>query len=336
MFISNYKKFWTELIFYYKKTKINKMVIKIDELDLMVTERCNFRCKMCDIWREEYGNKDMSLDMIRKVVDSEVTVEGIAITGGEPFIREDLREVIDVIIREKSCNISIATNGFFTDRMKILLDEFRTKINSISISIDGIGKLHDKIRGIEGTFENALKSIDLIRLNYPNVRLKLKFTITKLNYKEILSTYKYFRERNLFLWISPAIHNKYYTNKISNDNFIFDDDQIHEITEQLDIIYKDLVDNELYFQARFVKRIPEYLRKMDAIDINCRVYETSLFIDVSGNVFSCKHLPSIGNMNELPLGEIVNSKKAKEMKNKILMGQCPKCWSPYGSYLSVK
>lgn len=87
---------------------------------VIVTYRCNARCTMCNRYKApSKPEEEISLETIRKLPPMYFT----NITGGEPFIRTDLKDIVREL-RKKSDRIVISTNGFFTDRILDLCKEF--------------------------------------------------------------------------------------------------------------------------------------------------------------------------------------------------------------------
>ena len=99
---------------------------------VIITYRCNARCTMCNRFKQPSEPEDeISLDTIRKLPPMWFT----NITGGEPFLREDIEEIVGILL-EKSDRIVISTNGFFTDRIVKLAKKYPQV--GIRISIEGL------------------------------------------------------------------------------------------------------------------------------------------------------------------------------------------------------
>lgn len=80
---------------------------------IIVTYRCNAQCNMCDVWKSpSMQGEEISFDVIEKLPEMFFT----NVTGGEPFVRQDFPEIIDVL-HKKTKRIVISTNGFFTKRI---------------------------------------------------------------------------------------------------------------------------------------------------------------------------------------------------------------------------
>ena len=114
-----------------------------------VTDRCNARCRMCDIWKKG-RTEEMPAEAYERLPAS---LREINVTGGEPLLRNDLGEVIEAMRgRCPQARIVLSTNGLLPDKLQALLG--RVKDIAVRISVDGIGDLHDRIRGIGGAYEH--------------------------------------------------------------------------------------------------------------------------------------------------------------------------------------
>lgn len=125
-----------------------------------VTWRCNNKCVMCDVWKKE-AQKELNLPEIETIFKSLGKIDAIRISGGEPFLRNDLAEIINIINKvSKPKVIHITSNGFLTKKIVEIVSKIAnpSKIH-IKISIDGIGEKHDKIRGIPCAYDNAIGTI---------------------------------------------------------------------------------------------------------------------------------------------------------------------------------
>lgn len=123
---------------------------------------------MCDIWKKEKGH-ELKIGEIEKVFRQLNPIDVIRISGGEPFFRNDIHNIIQVIdCAVKPKMIHITTNGIMTDSiiktLKDLAAGLVRKIH-IKVSIDDIGESHDFIRGLPGAYNKAMNTIEeLVRL----------------------------------------------------------------------------------------------------------------------------------------------------------------------------
>ena len=87
-------------------------------LTYTVTFRCNARCIMCDSWKMS-GEGDLSLEEIQRLLQQLPTMDVVRLTGGEPFVRTDLPEIVALVQKHiQPLWLHITSNGFLTDRIR--------------------------------------------------------------------------------------------------------------------------------------------------------------------------------------------------------------------------
>ena len=120
---------------------------------VIVTYRCNARCSMCNRYKApSKPEEEISIETIKKLPKMYFT----NITGGEPFIRTDLKDIVRELYK-KSDRIVISTNGFFTDRIIDLAKEFPQI--GIRISIEGLEQTNNEIRGLNNGFNRGYTTL---------------------------------------------------------------------------------------------------------------------------------------------------------------------------------
>lgn len=171
-------------------------------LTYSVTAACQSRCKTCQIGAMFYQHpdrvkKDLSLNEIEKIFRTMKPVYFFNMSGGEPFLREDLPEIVRLACRYlKPRVVHTPTNAILTDRIienteKIIkiVREYDVSVPvTVKPSIDGVGELHDEIRGVKGNFKCLLKTIEgLKRLEdkYDNFHLELGTVISNFNIEHL-------------------------------------------------------------------------------------------------------------------------------------------------------
>ena len=128
------------------------------EICIIVTYRCNAKCNMCDVWRyPTKAGEEITVEDINKLPSG---LRFINITGGEPFIRRDIEDIVKAI-RKKTDRIVISNNGFFTDRIVQLCKKYPDL--GIRISTEGLQKTNDAIRRIPNGFDKTLRTLLTLR-----------------------------------------------------------------------------------------------------------------------------------------------------------------------------
>ena len=172
-----------------------------------LTYNCNLRCKMCPFWKRT--SKDSSIErekaILRRIYDSGAC--GIAFEGGEPLMRNDLVEIL-AFSRSLPLHTSLITNGTLLESR---IDEIASYINGVVyVSLDGMEKTHDTIRGVNGCFGKAVKGIIESR---EKVSVTINTTIIAENIHEIEDLVKLAKE--LEVKISVAVAHEYCNAKAS-------------------------------------------------------------------------------------------------------------------------
>jgi MoaA/NifB/PqqE/SkfB family radical SAM enzyme len=145
---------------------------------------------MCNIWKNKPAEKikeELTLEEFQKIFENYGKTYWITITGGEPFLRKDLVDVIKVIYEKTSPKLmTIATNGTIPESIiswtsRIL--ESCNKLNLIiNVSLDGIGKQHDEIRGFKGNYERVVQTVKGLKaLNHPRLTVGINSVISVFN-----------------------------------------------------------------------------------------------------------------------------------------------------------
>tara|TARA_Y100000310_G_C20691319_1_gene822437 strand:+ start:1408 stop:2469 length:1062 start_codon:yes stop_codon:yes gene_type:complete len=169
-----------------------------------VTYKCNLRCKMCARYgeggtREIDIKGELELNDFKNIIDDikksyRLLKPFIGITGGEPFMRKD---IFDILAYLKGFRFSITTNFTALDeeRIKRLA---RCRPKQIRISIDGPEKVHDRIRGVKGTFSKAMSNISILR-KYADIPIRFNCAISKDNMEHLEDVVRVAKENKVKL-----------------------------------------------------------------------------------------------------------------------------------------
>lgn len=128
-------------------------------VSIEVTHRCNLRCGMCFQSKRTSGAGEMTTGEIKRLIDGLPLWTITTLTGGEPFMRSDFREILAHALKKRKCNI-LTNAELITDAD---IDMFVEKgLTLIGISIDGLAATHDRIRNKRGLFDKAAAVIQKI------------------------------------------------------------------------------------------------------------------------------------------------------------------------------
>jgi MoaA/NifB/PqqE/SkfB family radical SAM enzyme len=156
----------------------------------LVTWRCNARCVFCDIWKKGSSKKEeITPEETKRFFSDFKAIDVFRITGGEPFLRNDIAEIINGVDAATHVSmIHITSNGILTGKIVESLRAVKNlgKIH-IKISIDNVGDEHDTVRGVRGAYANAMNTIEELcnlRSRYPGFHVGVNQAIvdeTKLD-----------------------------------------------------------------------------------------------------------------------------------------------------------
>ncbi|SRR6056297_550240 len=185
-----------------KNKNKNQSAEPVDSV-VAVTYRCNSRCVMCNIWQI----KDFPEISPVEYLKLPKTLKDVNISGGEPFLRTDLVEIVKNV--KKACpkaNINISTNGFLVDTIKTVLPKIkRVEPNiRISISIDGVGQMHEKVRRVPQAWPKVLETVRFCRDELKIKHIKFAFTLNSLNYKHLPMAYEWSRKLGIEFTMAVA------------------------------------------------------------------------------------------------------------------------------------
>ena len=321
-------------------------------LTFSVTAACQSLCKTCQIgkmYREnpERAKDDLSLDEIEKIFQSIGHVYFFNVSGGEPFLRSDLPEIIQLALIHLSPRmVHIPTNAIATKRIKksvldilsIMAKRAPNVPLTIKPSIDGIGPIHDSIRGVKGNFDKLLNTINMLKLiekEHPCFHLELGTVVSKFNINHLSE-------------IEDFVHDlgvESYRNEIAEQRAEFFNigDPITpggDIYEQLMERFKKKIKKNLHKKKRLA-RITESFRlvyydlvgdimKKETQAIPCFGGISNAHLNYNGELWPCCVLgykKPMGNLRQsgYDFQSIWNSEKAQQVRTYI---KDKKCWCP--------
>lgn len=153
-----------------------------------VSYRCNSRCLTCGVWQKE-SNELTAEEWERTFAHLGSDLIYLTFTGGEPFLRRDLPHLAEVAHRHcRPLLITIPTNGLLTEQVLASTEAIcraapRSQIG-INLSLDGVGEEHDRIRGVPGNWERALRTwraLKALQPRFPNLVLSIHTVISREN-----------------------------------------------------------------------------------------------------------------------------------------------------------
>jgi len=174
-----------------------------EALVFFVTNRCQMRCLFCFyLSRLNTGEKEMGLGQIARLSASLKNIPRLVLTGGEPFLREDLPQICEIFASyNRTRFISIPTNGFLTDKILLqterILRQVRPRQLRIMVSLDAPEREHDRLRQVEGAFSRAVATAAALKSlseRHRNLYLEIAAVVNKALVGGVEDFISYFRD----------------------------------------------------------------------------------------------------------------------------------------------
>ena len=170
---------------------------------------------MCDRWKwvkeDKKTSESLNIDILNKLFSelSNLGVKLIILSGGEPLLRKDLKDIVNSI-RSGKMEATIITNGTLID---VPMAEYLARSDaSVIFSIDGVSETHDSIRGVKGAFERAMQGIATLARarkdgRYTN-KIAINYTVQKDNVKDIIPCFNLANEIGVDIIEYNIVHGK--------------------------------------------------------------------------------------------------------------------------------
>lgn len=311
-----------------------------------ITRRCNLKCVHCYAHaKDQQFNNELTTDQGKAVIDDLASFGSpvILFSGGEPTMREDMPTLAEYAV-SKGMRAVISTNGtLITKELAKTLKQIG--LSYVGISLDGMEEIHDKFRGIKGSYQKALDGIK--NCQEVGIKVGLRFTVNKRNMIDIPQVFDLLENMNV-----PRVcfYHLVYAGRGSR---LVNDDLTHEETRKtVDLIMdrtRDLhdrgkpkevltVDNHAdgpYVYLRMLKENPERAKEVyellmmnegnsSGLGIGCISWDGEVYADQ----FWRHH--SFGNVKDRPFSQIWTKPEDKLLlqlkdKKKYVTGRCAKC-----------
>ncbi|MFB6084030.1 MAG: radical SAM protein [Halorientalis sp.] len=307
------------------------------------TPACNLTCEHCYFAAcDERPPDEMSTEDCKEFVDTlaEIGVPGLVVSGGEPFVRDDLADIVGHAA-DRGIHVVGSSNGTFItpDRSRAVAE---AGMRYVGVSLDGVGETHDRFRGMEGAFDRALSGLRNARA--AGLNTGIRFTMTEDTIDDLPDVVDLALEEEVDrLTVFHLIH-------VGRGTDIVDRDLSPERTrEALDYLYertKGIVESApemrvitggntadaVYFYRKVAEEFPDRTDRAREILLGNRVGRRLVNVNHRGDVYPSMGMTNhtLGNVRERRLDEILAD---SDLWSKLtepaeyLEGRCGRC--PY-------
>ncbi len=343
-----------QLVQLVRSTKREK---KLGTLIFFVTSRCNAFCETCFYHKELNKKGDLTFPEIEKISRTMPPITDLWLSGGEPTLRKDLTNIIDLFVEQNGVRrLIIPTNALIKSRVYEIVNhalENHEQVEELylNIALDGFGETHDKIRGVPKNWEKTLACIEHL---YPlkekfkdRFRLNVNTVVCAENYTEIEKLSEYLWEnfrldghyfniirgetkvgdsiKQIPLEVLPQIYthvakltNRYGARMFADDDFLKKQIKMAAYVGTITTHYR-------HQQANFAKKT-EW-------KFPCTAGETIAVIDYNGDVRACELLEKFASLRDFDydFSALWNAESRQAELEKIDEGRA--CWCTHVCFI---
>jgi MoaA/NifB/PqqE/SkfB family radical SAM enzyme len=322
------------------------------ELHLELTHRCDLKCVMCEHWQVEQLDpasvkRELDAEALKAAVKGAALssgIESVVITGGEPWLRHDLVDILLWLGRElPKARLVVLTNLWNTGHLRKRLGELRSGglldgRLSLGSSLDGLGATHDEVRGQQGAFEGLTRTVAALKAEFPGLAFGFTFTLVPRNAHELLDAYRHVTgELGVGFGAQWAVQTEgiaplAWTPRAREAGLAGIRAVAEDLCERRGAVAK-LADpaphQSLWSELAYWRYLEEYGRDPRRFSFfrRCTAGERHVMVGAEGEVFFCpvNRARTIGSVKESGLDALWSSAKADAERAYVASGQCH-CW----------
>ena len=298
---------------------------------------------MCNIWQKEI-EQPVGFETFSKIISDPIfkKVNSVGINGGEPILIKNLIEYVKIILKmPRLKSLNIISNGFLTDRILNLCQDIYSLCKErdikfhIAISLDGVGKIHDLVRGTPGIFVKVNATITELKKNREQYcdTFNVSCTVIKQNINNLIELEQYVELQGLDIGYRLGVDIKriYSDEIIENFSVIGTEDQ----QTAIEFFYRQFRKSKDINQKFKYYSIFYWLSKKKKRLLGCDWKQDGITLDGRGNVYYCAVASErLGNIIQNSGTEIFFSKKNIKYRE-LLCKNCNSCIHDYGGKIEI-
>jgi len=278
---------------------------------------------MCNIWQNP-SRDEIAPEHYRKLPRS---LRAINITGGEPFLRKDVVEVIRAIDSVlPSARLVFSTNGSMTDTIVSKMKEIRNfhKKVGVGVSIDGLEEMHDKVRGVPGFFRRGISTIERLKeAGFEDLRIAM--TLVGLNSAQVREVFNLAENLGVEFTLTAAHDSEIYFQKTGNVSNDIISSAVPELAEVISCQLRSSSPKE-WIRAYHTMGIADPIHRSRYVS-ECEAGRRYFFMSPTGDVYPCNVMDlRIGNLADVDRWEDLFTKEL-DARIRREVSKCEKnCW----------
>lgn len=309
---------------------------------LMPHSSCNCRCVMCDIWKDNANQRQLSRDDIQSLLDSfqKLGTRWVVMSGGEALMNPNLFQLSRLLKDGGIRKITILSTGLL---LKKYAPQVIEEIDEVIVSLDGSEAVHDDIRRVPRAYQRLREGVQSVKVLQANFAVSGRCVIQRLNFAD----WPYIVDAARDIGLDQI---SFLAADVSTDAFnrpeLWDEPRVEEVNlapEQLPQMKKVLEglirDYSGDFDNQFIAespaklwRIYDYYKALHHQGpfpaVQCNAPWVSAVVEADGTVRPCYFHRPMGNIQESPLSELVNRPEEIAFRQNLDMDSdqiCRKC-----------
>jgi len=329
-----------------------KNLLLPEQLTFFVTNRCNLDCSHCFVDKNSITeDQELTVGEIDKIAQTMPKIKYVTITGGEPFLRKDIVDIVRTLNTNlRPLMITILTNGYMLDIVTNRVDEIledcpQTNI-LLKISIDGPAETHDEIRQKLGSFDNACAAfakLKKLKHKHQNFNLGLITTYTEKNANHIKDLYD-----DVIIGLNPDQYGLILErpNRANELNEMINiDDYITVLKQTNRMLFSSAKGLFQKFRLAYKTKMAEKLKEIyltKKYPMKCFAGVLNAVISANGDIFACEQIhEKFGNLREADYdwNKVWRSPQAQSIRDSISQKKCfctNECFMPFNISYNLK
>jgi len=290
---------------------------------IKVSENCNAKCITCDVWKHNKPENHMSFEDYKNNLFQlkKVGLGGVTLTGGEPLLNPEIIEICKFTKETNNIRVNLGTNGLLLEKKYKKLINY---VDQINVSIDGLEKTNDYIRGIKGYFKTVTEALIKIRQEYPKKTLKIATTIINQNIDEIPELLKFCKQYKIIWAFNLLDISPYFFKEVDLEPLLIkDEEKINKFKKCLLEYKKKRI---IQYSNSTINLAINYLKNKNTQLPPCFLGYIAIYLDSKSNIYSgCWVLPPLGNLKQESIEKILFSETYRRRIANMYQRKCPNC-----------
>jgi MoaA/NifB/PqqE/SkfB family radical SAM enzyme len=298
---------------------------------LTVSNRCHLKCKMCELWKKDTQESEISIEDAKRFIaslekNSNAPVE-VHLIGGETLVKEGIFDLI-AYIRSFGARVVVTTSGYpITEDIARKIAS--CKLSMINFSLESLrSETHDFLRGVEGIHEKVMKAIAYVHRYAPQTTIGINTILSKQSMPDVVALVEWVQK-------NPCIESIYFMAVMrpfgSDLPFTWQD------SPQGHLLWPSSDDSETVINALMVLKKMEHSKIGNSLGqfeifkryfknpssfvktTGCSLAYHALNVNALGNAYLCFFMEKLGNIKEQSADQLWNSPKASEVRKRMSM-----------------